>query len=412
MLNKRSLTSQTSACKQTGCTPLPAAGTPELGSPAQEYRHPDPNTTLAHAPKPEHSDQEEPQVALELKHISKSFVVKRGVLGQRGLLKAVSDASLTLYKGETLGLVGESGSGKSTLGRIAAGLLEPDSGAALLYGQRISSPGKQPIQMIFQDSFSALNPRRKIGWSVREPLDVAETGLSLARRKEKVNQMLELVGLTPEQARCYPHEFSGGQRQRVVVARALIRNPEIVICDEPVSSLDASIQAQVLNLLLDLKEKFALSYLFISHDLGVVGHMSDRVAVMYLGRIVELAETAELFANPAHPYTRALLASQPGQAWKLNQAAQAGQSESTSGRQAENQLKDNSQIDHDNAAAELIGDPPSPLNLPSGCALHPRCPFAMPICKKQRPELKQLAVKSHLTACHMNAFSQTPDQAI
>ncbi|MBQ4133869.1 MAG: ABC transporter ATP-binding protein, partial [Desulfovibrionaceae bacterium] len=198
----------------------------------------------------------------------------------------------------------------------------------------------------------------------------SEKNMPHAERKEKVNRMLELVGLTPEQARRFPHEFSGGQRQRVVVARALIRNPEIVICDEPVSSLDASVQAQVLNLLLELKEKFSLSYLFISHDLSVVGHMSDRVAVMYLGRIVELAETEELFAYPAHPYTQALLAAQPGQSSR-------------------------------NAQAELTGDPPSPLNLPSGCPLHPRCPFAMPVCRTRLPELKPLNNKAHLAACHL-----------
>lgn len=311
-----------------------------------------------------------------MQSISKTFAVKKGVLANQGLLRAVSDASLTLYKGETLGLVGESGSGKSTLGRIAAGLLEPDSGEVLLRDKRIVRPGEQPVQMIFQDSSSALNPRHSIGWSVREPLDIAESNLPLSIRKKKVEHILRLVGLMPDQAARFPHEFSGGQRQRVVVARALICNPEIVVCDEPVSSLDASVQAQVLNLLLDLKEQFALSYLFISHDLGVVGHMSDRIAVMYLGRIVELSDTEELFAQPAHPYTQALLASQPG----LPADGQAGT------------IK----------RAELLGDPPSPLNLPAGCALHPRCPFVMPICREKVPELKPVAgTTAHLAACHL-----------
>ena len=327
-------------------------------------------------PHPPATLRPQQEAALVLQNISKTFAVKKGVLAQQGLLKAVSDASLILYKGETLGLVGESGSGKSTLGRIAAGLLEPDSGEVRLHGKRIVRPGEQPVQMIFQDSSSALNPRHSIGWSVREPLDVAENNLPLSKRKEKVEQILRLVGLTPDQAGRFPHEFSGGQRQRVVVARALICNPEIVVCDEPVSSLDASVQAQVLNLLLDLKEQFALSYMFISHDLGVVGHMSDRIAVMYLGRIVELSATEELFAQPAHPYTQALLASQPGL---------AADGQSCAGKRA-----------------ELIGDPPSPLNLPVGCALHPRCPFVMPICREKRPELKPVAgTTAHMAACHL-----------
>ena len=316
----------------------------------------------------------ENQAALELKNISKAFTIKKGVLGSRATLKAVSEVSLALNKGEILGLVGESGSGKSTLGRIAAGLLQPDSGTVSLFGKPVNGPGGQPIQMIFQDSSSALNPRRSIGWSVREPLDVAGEIASLAERKARVEAMLELVGLTPDQAARYPHEFSGGQRQRIVVARALIQNPEVIICDEPVSSLDASVQAQVLNLLLDLKDQFGLSYLFISHDLGVVGHMSGRVAVMYLGRLVELAAVRDLFSRPAHPYTQALLSSQPGSEFRL---ARTGKK------------------------VELRGDPPSPVNLPSGCALHPRCPFAMPVCREILPELNALEGQ-HLAACHLN----------
>ena len=317
--------------------------------------------------------------ALELTRISKTFTIKKGVLASRQTLKAVSDVSLTLHAGEILGLVGESGSGKSTLGRIASGLLLPDSGeesGVTLFGKPVTGPGKQPIQMIFQDSSSALNPRRSIGWSVREPLDVAGEIASLAERKAKVAAMLDLVGLSADQAARYPHEFSGGQRQRIVVARALIQNPEVIICDEPVSSLDASVQAQVLNLLLDLKEQFQLSYLFISHDLGVVGHLSDRVAVMYLGRIVELAPVGELFQSPVHPYTQALLSSQPGSSFRL---ARTGNK------------------------VELSGDPPSPINLPSGCPLHPRCPFAMPVCREHLPPLQPVSGGDHLAACHLCA---------
>lgn len=309
---------------------------------------------------------------LQLKNINKTFTVKKGVLGSRGTLKAVSDVSLTLCKAEILGLVGESGSGKSTLGRIASGLLQPNSGRVLMRGKPVLLPGQFPIQMIFQDSSSALNPRRSIGWSVREPLDVKGQINSLKERQEKVAAMLELVGLTADQAARFPHEFSGGQRQRIAVARALIQNPDVLICDEPVSSLDASVQAQVLNLLMDLQNQFDLSYLFISHDLNVVGHISDRVAVMYLGRIVEVAPVNELFNNPAHPYTKALLAAQPGQSFA------------------------------ENKRVELSGDPPSPVNLPSGCSLHPRCPFAMPVCKEMLPELKNITGSGHIAACHLN----------
>ena len=328
--------------------------------------------------------------ALHLENISKTFQVRRGFLSAQSLLRAVSDVSLSLGASETLGIVGESGCGKSTLGRIACGLMVPDSGRVLVQGEPLLGPGKQKIQMIFQDSGSALNPRRSIGASVREPLDIAasqagkESGqtqqkLSLAERKERAELMLDLVGLSKQQGSLFPHEFSGGQRQRIVVARALVQNPHVVVCDEPVSSLDASVQAQVLNLLKDLQEKFKLAYLFISHDLGVVGHMSDRVAVMYLGRVVELAKVLDIFSAPAHPYTQALLSSQPGSIF----AASSG-----SGTAA--------------VKVKLVGDPPSPVNLPQGCALHPRCPFAMPICREVLPQLKTVAGKEHLAACHLN----------
>lgn len=322
---------------------------------------------------------------LQLEHITKTFTVKKGLFAQKNALKAVSDVSLTLHKGEVLGLVGESGSGKSTLGRIAAGLLQADSGKVLMHGSPVTGPGQFPIQMIFQDSSSALNPRRSIGWSIREPLDVEAGAKPLEERRQEVEKMLDLVGLAPEHAERFPHEFSGGQRQRIVAARALIKKPEVVICDEPVSSLDTSVQAQVLNLLMDLQDRFRLAYLFISHDLGVVGHISDRVAVMYLGRIVELAPVTGLFKNPAHPYTQALLSAQPGAS-----VEKCGQ-------------------------VELLGDPPSPVNLPCGCALHPRCPFAMPVCKEVLPELKPVFGSGHLAACHLHSQGElkqiTPETA-
>lgn len=332
------------------------------------------------------------QPLLAINNISKSFNVRTGVLSSAARLQALSEVCLELWPGETLGLVGESGCGKSTLARIAAGLLPPDSGEIRLKGQKVERAGAQPVQMIFQDSSSALNPRRSIGASVREPLDIGQPHLPLAQRKEEALRMLELVGLRAEQAGLFPHEFSGGQRQRVVAARALVCKPEVVVCDEPVASLDASVQAQVLNLLQDLQEKFNLSYLFISHDLDVVGHMSDRVAVMYLGRVVELAQVAELLSAPAHPYTKALLCARPGE-----------------GRQYKSGLKNERQVASSSAGqraiqgwVELAGDLPSPLHMPAGCSLHPRCPFAMPVCKERRPDLRPVSGSTHLAACFLN----------
>lgn len=321
---------------------------------------------------------------LSLIRICKTFTVKRNIFETPGLLKAVNDVSLSLGSRETIGIVGESGCGKSTLGRIACGLLAPDSGEIRIDNMPMAGPGQQKIQMIFQDSSSALNPRRNIGSSIREPLDVSGE-YSKAEAHEKVLNMLDLVGLSHEQANRYPHEFSGGQRQRIVVARALIKNPQIIVCDEPVSSLDASVQAQVLNLLKDLQEQFDLSYLFISHDLGVVGHMSDRVAVMYLGRIVELAPVLDIFKNPAHPYTQALLTAQPGSRYK-----------------AHNPAWNKHLLGEQQSKIKLLGDPPSPVNLPNGCPLHPRCPYAMPVCKEILPKLTAVSGHTHLAACHLN----------
>lgn len=314
---------------------------------------------------------------LELRDVSRYFQVRQGLLGATRQLWAVSDVSLSLEAGETLGLVGESGCGKSTVAKIAAGLLAPSSGEVFSEGVSLSGgraadrPGRPSVHMVFQDPFSSLNPRLTIGRSIREPLDIAG-GLSLAERKEKVAEMLSLVGLLPEHAARYPHEFSGGQRQRAVVARALISRPKLVICDEPVSSLDASVQAQALNLLKNLQERFLPAYLFISHDLSVVGHMSDRIAVMYLGRIVELSSARDLFNTPLHPYTQALLAAVPG----------------AEGREG----------------GLVKGDPASPLDPPLGCAFHPRCPKAMPCCRDRRPEL--LPLKGRQTACWLYALPQ------
>lgn len=315
---------------------------------------------------------------LEFQDVRRSFTVRGGVFGHaRGEVHAVAGVSLVVRRGETLGLVGESGCGKSTLGRMAVGLLAPTSGRVLFEGQALPAPGARGetgargrLQMVFQDPFSSLNPRMRIGAAVGEPL-LAER-LSRREREERVNAMLARVGLAPEHARRYPHEFSGGQRQRVAIARALVTRPDLVVCDEAVSALDASIQAQVLNLLRDAQETFGLAYLFISHDLGVVGHMSDRVAVMYLGRILELAPRAALFREPAHPYTRALLAAAPA----LRAAARR-------------------------SAPALSGEPPSPFAPPEGCAFHPRCPEAMPRCRTApAPALLEI-VPERRVACHL-----------
>lgn len=316
---------------------------------------------------------------MEFRRVTRSFVARRGLFDPRpARLLAVNDVSLTLEAGETLGLVGESGCGKSTLARMAVRLLTPSSGDILLEGRPLAQWAPpdlaRRVQMIFQDPFSSLDPRHRVGMSVAEPLLLAERaqGHSPARNalREAARAMLERVGLPADYAERYPHEFSGGQRQRVAVARALIAGPRLVVCDEPVSALDASVQAQALNLLKDLQEERGLTYLFISHDLGVVGFMSDRVAVMYLGRLVELASREELFARAAHPYTEALLTAAPVREPRARRERPA-----------------------------LTGDLPSPLAPPSGCAFHPRCPRARDICSREEPILTEQR-PGHLARCH------------
>lgn len=319
---------------------------------------------------------------LELRQVSRVFTVRQGLLAPQARLRAVDSVDLMLHSGEPLGLVGESGCGKSTLGRMAVGLLAPSSGEVLLQGQPLDEgqstpapgdPSAHPMrgrmQMIFQDPFSSLNPRLSIGLSIAEPLTVR--GVPKHLRREAVDEMLRLVGLSPEQASRYPHEFSGGQRQRIAVARALITRPQVIVCDEPVSALDASVQAQVLNLLREVQERFRPAYLFISHDLAVVGFLCSRIAVMYLGKIVEEALRDDLFDRPAHPYTQALLAAVPS---------------------------------HDparrTAPVPLGGELPSPLNPPAGCAFHPRCPKAMDICRAAAPPWVELR-PGHRVRCHL-----------
>lgn len=311
---------------------------------------------------------------LELRQASRTFAVRRGFMAAQATVHAVDGVDLCLHKGQTLGLVGESGCGKSTLGRLAVGLLQASSGEVLLDGTPLlsghASQRAGRLQMIFQDPFSSLNPRLSVGTSIGEPLQAR--GFSRDDIRTSVDEMLELVGLSSAQALRFPHEFSGGQRQRIAVARALITRPALIVCDEPVSALDASVQAQILNLLQDVQERFGPSYLFISHDLAVVGFMCEHIQVMYLGKIVEYSPRQELFDGPAHPYTQALLASMPSR-----------------------------QTTHYGSGPSIVlqGELPSPLSPPTGCAFHPRCPKVMDICKIAPPEWTQIGPRR--VRCHL-----------
>jgi oligopeptide/dipeptide ABC transporter ATP-binding protein len=311
-----------------------------------------------------------------------SIVVVRDLVktfAARGaLLRAVDGVSFDVGQGETLGLVGESGSGKSTTGRILVGLEAPTSGSIKLFGREISQASgkaalravRRRLQFVFQDPQNSLNPRMRAQDAIAEPLDVAG-GLSRAARNDRVRELLEMVGLPGSCGDRFPHEFSGGQRQRIGIARALALRPEFVICDEPVSSLDVSMQAQIVNLLLDLQERLGLSYLFIAHDLAVVRSISARVAVMYAGSIVEIAPRRDLYTFPRHPYTQALLAAIP--------------------RIASNKAR----------AAVVTGELPSQLDTVPGCTFHPRCPFAFERCRAEKPMLREIA-PGHLAACHLH----------
>lgn len=297
----------------------------------------------------------------------------------RGNVSAVDDVSFSISKGEVLGLVGESGCGKSTLAKTVMRLIEPDSGQIklgatdllALKGEAIRSQ-RGRFQMVFQDPFASLNPRQRVSSILEGPLLVHRKG-SPAERKERVAWLMNKVGLRPEMADRLPHEFSGGQRQRIGIARALALNPELLICDEPVSALDVSVRAQVMNLLADLRQEFFLSYLFVSHDLSIVRHIADRVAVMYLGRLVETGTPREIFTRPAHPYTRALLDSFPAPV----------------ARKGASSVK----------KIALAGEVPSPLNPPSGCRFHPRCPLARGICSREQPPMVTFA-GNRSVACH------------
>ena len=320
----------------------------------------------------------EPLIAAS--NLTKHFPVKRNTLfGTRETVKAVDGISFTIQRGETVGLVGESGSGKSTTGRLILRLLEPTAGTLHFDGDDIGSldektfrPMRRHMQMVFQDPFSSLNPRRTVGEAVEYPLRLQGLGGGKAARHQRVLELFQLVGLEPEFANRYPHEFSGGQRQRVGIARALALEPQFLILDEPVSALDVSIQAQVLQLLQELQQQLGLTYLFIAHDLNVVEHMSDRVMVMYLGKIVEIATADDLYDAPQHPYTNALLSANP----ELDPQAATRQ------------------------RIVLQGEIPSPMRIPSGCRFRTRCPAVMDICEQTEPPLQEIS-EGHLVACHL-----------
>jgi oligopeptide transport system ATP-binding protein len=316
---------------------------------------------------------------LQVDGLAKHYPVKQGIVlaKQVGTVRAVDGVSFSIAKGETLALVGESGCGKSTTARLVLRLIEPTAGTIRFDGVEVSGAAelrqlRRRVQVVFQDPYASLNPRLTVGDAIAEPMEVHGIG-DAASRKARVQELLGLVGLAPFHAGRYPHEFSGGQRQRIGIARALAVQPELVVCDEPVSALDVSIQAQVVNLLKDLQARFGLSYLFIAHDLAVVRHMADRVAVMYLGQIVESAPKRELFANPRHPYTRALLSAIPHPDPRRR-----------------------------GKVTPLGGDVPSPMNPPSGCRFRTRCPLAQARCEEV-PALREIA-PGHATACH---FAET-----
>ena len=314
---------------------------------------------------------------VELKNLHKHFASGGGLFGgPRQVLRAVDGVDLTIAKGETLGLVGESGCGKSTLARTLIRLTQPTKGEMLFDGTNIAemderelTPYRRRMQMIFQDPYASLNGRMTVRDLIAEPLEIAGIGTPQSRRA-RVDELLDVVGLNPDHAVRFPHEFSGGQRQRIGIARAIALNPDLVICDEPISALDVSIQAQVVNMLEDLQSELGLTYLFITHDLSMVRHIADRIGVMYLGKIVELSPGRKLYRTPAHPYTRALLASIPI-------------ADPTARREG----------------TPMVGEIPSPLDIPSGCRFRTRCPFATDKCANEEPPLQDLGER-HFAACH------------
>ncbi|TME57332.1 MAG: dipeptide ABC transporter ATP-binding protein, partial [Chloroflexi bacterium] len=320
---------------------------------------------------------------LDVRDLKMHFPLTRGIIFQRvvGYVRAVDGVSFSIERGQTLGLVGESGSGKTTIGRTIVRLYKPTTGQVLFGDTDLAKLGgeelrqiRRRVQMVFQDPYASLNPRYTIGSLITEPMNIYDIGSSNEIR-EKTAELLSVVGLRAEYIDRYPHEFSGGQRQRIAVARALAINPEFIVLDEPVSALDVSVRAQVLNLLQRLQKQFELTYLFVSHDLSVVRHVADRIAVMYLGKIVELSDRDELYAAPKHPYTQALLSAVPIPDPKVEKRRQR---------------------------VILSGDLPSPINIPSGCRFHTRCPMAQQICREVEPAFEAKEGRQHYAACHFS----------
>ena len=327
----------------------------------------------------------ENEVLLSVRDLYKHFPIKSGIIFKKSkaYVHAVDGVSFDIFKGETLGLVGESGCGKSTTGRTVLQLFEPTSGHVYFEGKDLTTlkgselrSMRKDLQMIFQDPYASLNPRMTVGQIIGEPMEIHHTYKG-QEQLDRVKKLLELVGLNPAFVNRYPHEFSGGQRQRIGIARALALEPKLIVCDEPISALDVSIQAQVVNLLEDLQKEMGLTYLFIAHDLSMVRHISNRIAVMYLGIIIELAERNELYKNPLHPYSQALLSAVP---------------------------YPDPEIEENRQRIILEGDVPSPVNPPSGCRFRTRCRFAKEICAQERPEFKEVK-PGHFVACHFD-FSQ------
>ncbi|MCE7030895.1 ABC transporter ATP-binding protein [Jiella avicenniae] len=319
------------------------------------------------------------ETLLSVEHLSTVFSLRgRSLFAPNVDLKAVSDVSFHLEKGETLGIVGESGCGKSTLGRSILRLIEPTEGRVVWQERSLTDlsdaemrKARRDLSIIFQDPVASLDPRMNVGQIIAEPLKVAEPALSRKERRQRVEKVMEEVGLAPEMINRYPHEFSGGQAQRIGIARAIVTEPKLIVCDEPVSALDVSIQAQIVNLLKALKERMGLTLIFISHDLSVVRLVSDRILVLYLGRVVEIGPRREVFTNPGHPYTRALLAAAPIPDPKIARSREK---------------------------TPLKGDPPSPIDPPSGCAFRTRCPIARDVCAEERPPLAEIGA-GHRAAC-------------
>jgi oligopeptide transport system ATP-binding protein len=339
------------------------------------------SAAVAENPQPQPAPASNEKPLLDVKNLVMHFPLTQGIIFQRkvGAVQAVDGVSFQVKKGETLGLVGESGCGKSTTGRAILQLYKPTSGEVNFEGRDLTKLDgnemrkmRRHLQMVFQDPYASLNPRMTVGNIVSEPMQIHKL-VEKNQRTQRVQELLHTVGLNPYFANRYPHEFSGGQRQRVGIARALAANPDFIVCDEPVSALDVSIQAQVVNLLEDLQDQFGLTYLFIAHDLSVVRHISDRVAVMYLGKIVEMADRNELYDDPLHPYTKALLSAVP--------------------------IPD-PVIEKKRERIILTGDVPSPINPPSGCHFHTRCPYVMDVCKKVDPLFADQG-RDHWVACHL-----------